>query len=85
MDYARKTVWLADPILSTIWTYNTFDQWLLKKHDLEVDKLSTAEREKYLQEYVNDLNYKKDFDTDEAWKSFLSVEKAFTPYLTKLE
>jgi len=25
LDYARKTIWLADPIMSDIWTYSTFD------------------------------------------------------------
>lgn len=85
LEFARKTVWLSDPVLSSNWTYNTFDQWLKVKHNLSLKSLSKAELEKYQNEYLNDLNLKKDFDTEMAWKSFLQMEKDFTPFLTNLE
>lgn len=85
IDYARKMTWLADPVMANIWTYGTFDQWLAKKYNTTFDNLSQVEKEKYQTEYLNDLNYKREFDSDQAWESFKQVEKDFTSYLTSLE
>lgn len=85
LEYARKTIWLSDPKLSSIWTYNTFDQWLKQKHNLTLKNLGVAEIERLKTDYLTDLNLKKDFTTDLAWKSFLDMEKDFTPFLQSLE
>lgn len=85
LEYARKTVFLADPILQSVWSFLTFDQWLSKKYDKTAENLSLAEKNKYQEEYFKDLKAKTDFRSDDIWKSFLQVEKEFTPFLTQLE
>ncbi len=85
LDYARKTVFLADPNLQSIWSFITFEQWLKKKYDKNIDKLSLSEKNEYQTEYLKDLKSKHDFRSDEIWSSFLSLEKTFTPFLNNLE
>lgn len=86
MYYARKTAWLADPIVSSPFTYHTFDQWLYKeKGGLTLDKLSPAEMQKFKDEYFVELQAKKGLNDDEMFDMFLRLEKDFTPLLTQLE
>lgn len=86
MDYARKLVFLSDPIIQSGWTCNTFDQWLYKNKDgRTIDSLSRAEKELFQNEYLNYINTSKKLEDDLAWDSFKNMEKDFTPYLKNLE
>lgn len=82
--YARKMLFLSDPIVSSRWVAQTFEQWLLNEKNLEVEKISPAEKQKYVQEYLIYKKAKERQDIDQRFDNFLQLEAKITPFLTEL-